>query len=65
MAVRLGAGLGPQPGSPGMYFWSGIAGTSFFVDPAEDVAALLLTQAPNQRVYFRNLFRHLVYAAIE
>ncbi|KQP21612.1 serine hydrolase [Pseudorhodoferax sp. Leaf267] len=65
VAVRRGAGLAPQPGAPGMYFWSGIGGTSFFVDPQEDVFAMLLTQAPNQRIYFRNLFRHLVYAAVE
>jgi CubicO group peptidase (beta-lactamase class C family) len=65
VAVRLAEGLGPQPGSPGMYYWSGIGGTSFFVDPEEDVFAMLLTQAPNQRIYFRNLFRHLVYAAVE
>jgi len=64
-AVRLHSGLAPQPGSPGQYFWSGIGGTSFFVDPAEDVFALLLTQAPNQRIFFRNLYRHLVYAAID
>ncbi|MBG9390326.1 beta-lactamase family protein [Caenimonas sp. DR4.4] len=64
-AVRLAAGLAPQPGSPGQYFWSGIGGTSFFVDPAEDLFAMLLTQAPNQRIYFRNLFRHLVYAALD
>lgn len=65
VAVRTAAGLGPQPGSPGMYYWSGIAGTFFFVDPAEDIFALLLVQAPNQRMFLRNLFRHLVYAAIE
>ena len=59
------AGLAPQPGSPGQYFWSGIGGTSFFVDPAEDLFALLLTQAPNQRIYYRNLFRQLVYAALD
>jgi CubicO group peptidase (beta-lactamase class C family) len=64
-AVRLARGLGPQPGSPGQYYWSGIGGTSFFVDPQEDLFALLLTQAPNQRIYFRNLFRHLVYAALD
>ena len=64
-AVRTHAGLAPQPGSPGQYFWSGIGGTSFFVDPAEDVFAMLLTQAPNQRVLFRNMFRHLVYAALD
>ncbi|MBC7604961.1 MAG: beta-lactamase family protein [Ramlibacter sp.] len=64
-AVRKHTGLSPQPGSVGQYFWSGIGGTSFIVDPAEDVFAMLLTQAPNQRIYFRNLFRHLVYAAID
>lgn len=64
-AVRTHAGLAPQPGSPGQYFWSGIGGTSFFVDPAEDLFALLLTQAPGQRIYYRNLLRQLVYAAID
>ncbi|GHC96960.1 serine hydrolase [Pseudorhodoferax aquiterrae] len=65
VAVRTAPGLVAQPGSPGMYFWSGIGGTFFFVDPAEDVFAVLLAQTPNQRIFFRNLFRHLVYAAIE
>jgi CubicO group peptidase (beta-lactamase class C family) len=64
-SVRVQPGLAPQPGSVGQYFWSGIGGTSFFVDPAEDLFAMLLTQAPNQRIYFRNLFRHLVYAALD
>jgi CubicO group peptidase (beta-lactamase class C family) len=65
VCVRTHAGLAPLPGSAGQYFWSGIGGTLFFVDPAEDLFALLLTQAPNQRIFFRNLFRHLVYAAID
>ncbi|MDP3762294.1 MAG: serine hydrolase domain-containing protein [Ramlibacter sp.] len=64
-SVRLANGLAPQPGSRGQYFWSGIGGTSFLVDPAEDLFAMLLTQAPNQRIFFRNLFRHLVYAAVD
>jgi CubicO group peptidase (beta-lactamase class C family) len=64
-AVRTHAGMAPQPGSVGQYFWSGIGGTSFFVDPVEDVFAMLMTQAPNQRIFFRNMFRHLVYAAID
>ena len=63
-AVRTAAGLAPVPGSVGMYFWGGIAGTFFFVDPAQDMYALLLTQAPNQRDYYRPLFRNLVYAAL-
>ena len=30
-----------------------------------DLFAMLLTQAPNQRIFFRNLYRHLVYAALD
>ena len=64
-AVRMVNGLAPQPGSAGQYFWSGIGGTLFIMDPAEDVFGMLLTQAPNQRIYFRNMFRHLFHAAID
>lgn len=64
-AVRTHAGLAPQAGSVGTYFWTGIGGTSFFVDPAEDLFAMLLTQAPGQRIFFRNLFRQLVYGALD
>ena len=63
-AVRRAAGESPVPGSVGTYHWSGIGGTSFFVDPAQDLYALLLTQAPNQRDHYRQLFRNLVYAAL-
>jgi CubicO group peptidase (beta-lactamase class C family) len=65
VAVRTHSGLGPQAASPGMYFWTGIGGTSFFVDPAEDLFAMLLTQAPGQRIFFRNMFRQLVYGALD
>jgi CubicO group peptidase (beta-lactamase class C family) len=64
-SVRMQPGLAPLPGSVGQYFWSGIGGTLFFIDPAEDLFALLLTQAPRQRIFFRHLFRHLVYAALD
>jgi CubicO group peptidase (beta-lactamase class C family) len=63
-AVRRAAGESPVPGSVGTYHWSGIGGTSFFVDPAQDLYAMLLTQAPNQRDHYRQLFRNLVYAAL-
>ncbi|MES2975391.1 MAG: serine hydrolase domain-containing protein [Pseudomonadota bacterium] len=65
VAVRTQAGLAPTPGSTGMYYWSGIGGTSFFVDPQEQMFAMLLTQAPGQRVYYRTLFRNMVYGAVE
>jgi CubicO group peptidase (beta-lactamase class C family) len=63
-AVRTNEGLAPLPGSVGMYYWGGIAGTSFFVDPAKDFFALLMLQAPNQRDHYRPLFRNMVYAAL-
>jgi len=64
VAVRKAAGISPVPGSAGLYYWGGIAGTTFFVDPAEDLYALLMIQAPNQRDHYRALFRTLVYAAL-
>ena len=63
-AVRTATGLTPVPGSVGTFYWSGMAGTSFFVDPAQDMFAIMLIQAPNQRAYYRQLFRNLVYATL-
>lgn len=63
-AVRTALGQSPVPGSVGTYHWSGIAGTSFFVDPALDLFGILMVQAPNQREQYRALFRNLVYAAL-
>ena len=64
-AVRLQAGIAPVPGSIGQYFWGGLAGTTFWVDPAEQLFALLLIQAPGLRDYYRTLFRDLVYSAVD
>ena len=63
-AVRKTLGMAPVPGSVGSYFWGGMAGTTFFIDPAEGLLACLMLQAPNQREYYRMLFRDLVYAAL-
>ncbi len=63
-AVRKAAGIASMPGSAGLYYWGGIAGTTFFVDPVQDLYALLMIQAPNQRDHYRPLFRSLVYAAL-
>ncbi len=64
-AVRKETGISTVPGSAGVYYWGGIAGTTFFVDPKLDMFAMMLIQAPNQRDYYRPLFRNLVYAALE
>ena len=63
-AVRTSPGMAPFPDSVGNYYWSGAAGTSFWVDPAERLFAVLMIQAPVQREHYRLLFRDLVYAAI-
>jgi len=64
-AVRKHLGVAPVPGSVGTYFWGGLAGTTFFVDPALDLFGILMLQAPNQREYYRMLFRDMVYAAVQ
>ena len=63
--VRTTVGLAAEPGSLGTYHWSGIGGTLFWIDPAEELSAMLLTQAPYQRIHFRHLFRNMIYATID
>jgi CubicO group peptidase (beta-lactamase class C family) len=63
-AVRIANGDAIVPGSLGDYNWSGMAGTYFWIDPVEDLAAIWLMQAPEQRAHYRQLFRNLVYAAL-
>ena len=64
VAVRTATGQATRPGSAGHYSWSGLGGTFFFVDPAEDLFAILLTQAPGQLRYLCELYPTLVYAAL-
>ena len=63
-AVRRDRGLAVTPGSVGLYYWSGLAGTTFWVDPAERLFAVFMMQGPGQREYYRGLMRDMVYAAI-
>src|ERR1700704_62958 len=64
-AVRTHDGLAPFPGSPGEFFWSGMAGTFFWIDPKEDLFAVFMMQGPGQRQYIRIMLRNLVAAAVE
>lgn len=63
-AVRTHAGRNPLPGSVGDFFWSGVTGTYFWVDPRQHLIAILMTQAPIQRLHYRYLMRTLVYQSI-
>lgn len=63
-AVRTALGEASVHGSLGTYHWSGIGGTHFFVDPALDLFAIFMAQAPNQRIHYRGVMRGLVYGAV-
>jgi CubicO group peptidase (beta-lactamase class C family) len=63
-AVRRSEGVAARLGSPGQYSWSGMSGTVFFVDPAEELFAMLLVQAPGQLDYLCDLWPNLVYAGL-
>ncbi len=71
----VGFGLGfaiidnPVPGrvpiTAGSYYWGGLASTAFWVDPAEELTALLFTQlVPSSHYPLRPQLRQLVYSAL-
>jgi CubicO group peptidase (beta-lactamase class C family) len=64
-AVRLADGMAPTPGSAGEFNWGGYGGTYFWIDPKEKLVAVLMMQSPSQRTYYRNLFRDVVYGALQ
>lgn len=52
-------------GSPGEYAWGGAATTSFWIDPAEDLIAIFMTQVlPSSAYPVRRELRTMIYAAI-
>jgi len=52
-------------GTPGEYAWGGAASTAFWIDPAEDLAVVLLTQlTPSSTYPIRKELRVLTYAAV-
>jgi CubicO group peptidase (beta-lactamase class C family) len=63
-AVRTQPGRNPLPGSVGDYSWSGVSGTYFWIDPKQQLIAVLMMQAPIQRLRYRYLMRTLVYQAV-
>jgi CubicO group peptidase (beta-lactamase class C family) len=54
------------PGTRGEYFWGGAAATAFWIDPAEDLAVVFMTQVVGSeaRLTLRRDLRTLVYSAI-
>ncbi len=64
--VKNEAGTDGMPGSVGNFYWFGAAGTSFWVDPEEDLVGIFMIQIrPNRDVItFRQQFKRLVYQAL-
>lgn len=64
-AMRLPGVEANLPGAPGFFFWSGTAGTLFWVDPAHDLAAVYMSQAPGaNRQQYRRLVIQGVYEGL-
>jgi CubicO group peptidase (beta-lactamase class C family) len=54
------------PGSRGEFAWGGMASTAFWIDPAEDLVAIFMTQLmPSSTYPIRRELRTLVYSALE
>ena len=62
--VDGGPGQSGQPGSAGIVGWSGLFGTYFWIDPEEDLVAILMTQQLPYEERFGPMFRALVYQAL-
>ncbi|HTY78508.1 MAG TPA: serine hydrolase domain-containing protein [Candidatus Bathyarchaeia archaeon] len=53
-------------GSPGEFAWGGAASTAFWIDPAEDLIVIFMTQLmPSSSYPLRRELRVLTYAALE
>lgn len=64
-AVRTEAGVAPIAGSIGELSWSGAAGTSFWIDPKEDMFVVFMAQTVAQRGQLRLTIKNIVYGAFE
>jgi CubicO group peptidase (beta-lactamase class C family) len=64
--IRMQNGISPRIGTSGDYYWSGLAGTYFWIDPKEELIAILMIQdlVRGPSFYYFPIMRSLVYQAI-
>ena len=62
--VRTEPGGPAAPGSVGEYYWGGLAGTYFWIDPKEKLIAIFMIQAPSQQPYYPSVVRMMVNQAV-
>ena len=65
VGVILDPGKAGQYGSKGVYFWGGAASTIFWIDPEEELVAVLMTQLLGSSELLRETYSALVYQAID
>lgn len=64
-AVRTEPGVSVMEGSVGETNWSGAGGTTFWVDPKEDMFVVFMSQTVQHRTRHRVALKNLVYGAFE
>jgi CubicO group peptidase (beta-lactamase class C family) len=64
-AVRSETGQNPLPGSTGSFYWTGSTGTTFFIDPKQQLVIVMMIQVPLPATHFyRHAIRYLTYQAL-
>jgi CubicO group peptidase (beta-lactamase class C family) len=64
-AVRTETGQNPLPGTVGSFYWTGAYGTTFFVDPKQELVIIMMIQVPSPaNSFYRRAVRYLAYQAL-
>lgn len=64
-ALRTETGQNPLPGSVGSFYWTGAYGTTFFVDPKQELVIIMMIQVPlPANTFYRHVVRYLAYQAL-
>ncbi len=64
-SVTLDTARAQVVGSPGEFAWGGAASTAFWIDPAEDLIVIFMTQfLPSRTFNFRAQLKSIIYPAI-
>lgn len=64
-AVHVDPAASGAAASPGEYNWGGLAGTKFWIDPAQDMIGIYMVQnLPPRHTETGNMFKQLAYQAI-
>ncbi len=65
LAMRLDVGGAFVQGAAGDLNWSGLNGTTFTIDPENNLIAIFMAAAPHQRNHLRFTFRNILYGAMK